>query len=44
MAIEIRGMAGVDCGAPSVAPFGMQQLYVKDPDNYKPCFQWPTQK
>lgn len=36
--------AGVDCLAPSVAPYGMKQLYVKDPDNFNLCFQWPAQK
>jgi glyoxylase I family protein len=33
---------GVHCDPPSVAPYGMKQLYVQDPDNYKLCFQWPA--
>jgi glyoxylase I family protein len=31
---------GVDVDAPSVAPYGMKQLYVSDPDGYVLCFQW----
>jgi glyoxylase I family protein len=27
---------------PKVAPYGMKQLYVKDPDGYVLCFQWPA--
>jgi len=27
---------------PSVAPYGMKQLYVCDPDNFNLCFQWPV--
>ncbi|MGD0310821.1 MAG: VOC family protein, partial [Acidobacteriota bacterium] len=27
---------------PKVAPYGMKQLYVHDPDGYNLCFQWPT--
>jgi glyoxylase I family protein len=27
---------------PKIAPYGMKQLYVSDPDNYNLCFQWPT--
>jgi len=26
---------------PKVAPYGMKQLYVRDPDGYNLCFQWP---
>jgi glyoxylase I family protein len=33
---------GVDCDAPKVAPYGMKQLYLKDPDGYVICFQWPA--
>ena len=25
-----------------VAPYGMKQLYVHDPDGYNLCFQWPV--
>ena len=33
---------GVDCDPPKVAPYGMKQLYVHDPDGYSLCFQWST--
>jgi glyoxylase I family protein len=33
---------GVQAGPPQVAPYGMKQLYVTDPDNYNLCFQWPV--
>ena len=29
---------------PRVAPYGMKQLYVKDPDGYGLCFQWAVQE
>ena len=32
--------SGVECRPPSIAPYGMKQLYVIDPDNYNLCFQW----
>jgi uncharacterized glyoxalase superfamily protein PhnB len=32
---------GINANAPSVAPYGMKQLYLKDPDGYGLCFQWP---
>lgn len=32
---------GVDAAPPKVAPYGMKQLYVTDPDGYVLCFQWP---
>ena len=28
---------------PSIAPYGMKQLYVRDPDNFNLCFQWPAE-
>jgi catechol 2,3-dioxygenase-like lactoylglutathione lyase family enzyme len=31
---------GVDVKPPKVAPYGMKQLYLKDPDGYTICFQW----
>ena len=31
---------GIDARPPKVAPYGMKQLYVRDPDNYNLCFQW----
>jgi catechol 2,3-dioxygenase-like lactoylglutathione lyase family enzyme len=33
---------GLDVKAPAVAYYGMKQLYVKDPDGYELCFQWPA--
>lgn len=35
---------GVANKAPKVAPYGMKQLYVKDPDGYCLCFQWPAKE
>ena len=32
---------GIETKPPSVAPYGMKQLYVNDPDGYSLCFQWP---
>jgi len=29
-------------GIPKIAPYGMLQLYLRDPDNYNVCFQWPS--
>lgn len=34
---------GVDVEEPKVAPYGMKQLYLKDPDGYSLCFQWPAE-
>jgi catechol 2,3-dioxygenase-like lactoylglutathione lyase family enzyme len=31
---------GINVEEPKVAPYGMKQLYVKDPDGYNLCFQW----
>jgi len=31
---------GIATKPPNVAPYGMKQLYVSDPDNYNLCFQW----
>lgn len=33
---------GVDVAEPKVAPYGMKQLYLHDPDGYALCFQWPA--
>ena len=33
---------GVKADPPKVAPYGMKQLYVTDPDGYILCFQWPA--
>lgn len=34
---------GVAVSAPTIAPYGMKQLYVKDPDGFGLCFQWSTE-
>ncbi len=33
---------GIQVKEPQVAPYGMRQLYVRDPDGYGLCFQWPA--
>jgi catechol 2,3-dioxygenase-like lactoylglutathione lyase family enzyme len=33
---------GIAVKEPAVAPYGMKQLYVTDPDGYHLCFQWPA--
>ncbi len=32
---------GVPTEPPNVAPYGMKQLSMRDPDGYGVCFQWP---
>lgn len=41
-AYEHLKASGIQCDPPSVAPYGMKQLYLTDPDNYNLCFQWPV--
>lgn len=41
-AYEYLKAKGVDLKPPIVAPYGMKQLYVHDPDGYKLCFQCPA--
>lgn len=31
---------GIKSDKPHVAPYGMKQLYLRDPDGYGICFQW----
>jgi glyoxylase I family protein len=31
---------GLEIPEPKVAPYGMKQLYITDPDQYSICFQW----
>lgn len=31
---------GIKAKAPKIAPYGMKQLYLNDPDGYVLCFQW----
>jgi catechol 2,3-dioxygenase-like lactoylglutathione lyase family enzyme len=33
---------GIEVQEPQVAPYGMKQLYVRDPDGYNLCFQWDS--
>jgi uncharacterized glyoxalase superfamily protein PhnB len=33
---------GLEVKPPKVAPYGMKQLNVSDPDGYALCFQWPV--
>jgi len=33
---------GLNVKEPHVAPYGMKQLNVRDPDGYGLCFQWPV--
>jgi glyoxylase I family protein len=33
---------GIDVKEPKVAPYGMKQLWFKDPDGFGICFQWPA--
>lgn len=35
-------VGGIVAKEPKVAPYGMKQLYVSDPDGYNLCFQWAT--
>ena len=34
---------GIDLQPPKVAPYGMKQLYLHDPDGFSLCFQWKTE-
>jgi glyoxylase I family protein len=40
---HLRGQ-GLHVKEPAVAPYGMKQLYLSDPDGYVLCFQWPAPK
>jgi glyoxylase I family protein len=35
---------GVEVQEPKVAPYGMKQLYVRDPDGFVLCFQWAVEQ
>ncbi|HEY1903206.1 MAG TPA: VOC family protein [Terracidiphilus sp.] len=41
-AAEYLKAAGVAVKGPMVRPFGMRQLFFRDPDNYELCLQWPA--
>ncbi len=32
---------GLTLNPPTIAPYGMKQIYLHDPDGYGLCFQWP---
>ena len=34
---------GLQLKPPKVAPYGMKQLYLRDPDGYGLCFQWSAE-
>ena len=36
--------SGIDLEPPSIAPYGMRQLWLKDPDGYVICLQWPSRE
>ena len=42
-AYEHLSAHGVKASPPKVAPYGMRQLYVSDPDGYGLCFQHPVE-
>jgi predicted enzyme related to lactoylglutathione lyase len=39
-AYEMLKKSGLTLKPPSVAPYGMKQLYFRDPDGYEICLQW----
>jgi catechol 2,3-dioxygenase-like lactoylglutathione lyase family enzyme len=41
-AYEYLKANGVAAEPPRIAPYGMRQLYFRDPDGYGLCFQWPA--
>jgi glyoxylase I family protein len=43
-AYEYLVSKGIDVKPPKVAPYGMKQLYLKDPDGFDICFQWSAKE
>jgi len=43
-AYEYLRSKGINCEKPNIAPYGMKQLYLNDPDGYNLCFQCPVDK
>lgn len=41
-AVEYLRAAGIQAKGPMVRPFGMKQLFFKDPDGYELCLQHPV--
>lgn len=39
---HLRGK-GINAKEPRIAPYGMKQLYLTDPDGYILCFQWQAE-
>ncbi len=35
---------GIEVKEPRVAPYGMKQLYSRDPDGFELCFQWEASR
>jgi catechol 2,3-dioxygenase-like lactoylglutathione lyase family enzyme len=35
---------GLEVAKPTIAPYGMKQLYLRDPDGFRLCFQWPAER
>ena len=35
---------GVEAEEPQIAPWGSKQCYLRDPDGYTLCFQWPSKE
>jgi glyoxylase I family protein len=35
---------GIEVQEPKVAPYGMKQLYLCDPDGFELCFQWEAKR
>ena len=43
-AYEFLKSKAVDLDPPKIAPYGMKQLYFRDPDGYGLCFQCPVEE
>lgn len=43
-AYEVLIEKGLAVKPPHVAPYGMKQMYLKDPDGYGLCFQWKVEE
>ena len=43
MLVAYPSAQGVRASPPKVAPYGMRQLYLSDPDGYGLCFQHPVE-
>jgi glyoxylase I family protein len=35
---------GIEVEEPQIAPWNSKQLYLRDPDGYQLCFQWPVEE